>query len=89
MSLVKRFTTKNVGNFDRILRSLPFIAFIYVWQTGNLSGTPLLVLGIFAAMSLFTALTARCSIYAMFGLSTCALSNKQGLLPFSRRSLDR
>ena len=76
MSLLKRFTTKNVGNFDRVLRSLPFIAFIYVWQTNSLSGAPLLMLGIFAAMSLFTALTARCSIYAMFGLRTCALPNR-------------
>ena len=76
MSLINRFTTKNVGTFDRVLRSLPFVAFLYVWQTNSLSGTPLLVFGIFSAMSLFTALASRCSIYAMFGISTSALRNR-------------
>ena len=71
MSLIKRFTTKNVGNFDRLLRTLPMIAYIYAWQTNSLSGMPLLVLGIAGAMFLFTALTARCSFYAMFGIKTC------------------
>ena len=75
MSLIKRFTTKNVGNLDRIIRIIPLIAFIYIWQTDILSGIGLWALGIIAVMLAFTAITARCSIYAMLGLSTCKLKS--------------
>ena len=73
MSLMKRLLTRNVGTIDRVIRALPALAFVGVWTTGTLSGMPLLLFGILAAMLLVTAVTARCSIYAMFGLSTCPI----------------
>lgn len=73
MSMLKRFTTRNVGTADRIIRTLPALAFAYVWATGAVTGTALIVLGVISAMLLVTAITSRCSIYAMFGLSTCPL----------------
>lgn len=76
MSLIKRFTTKNVGNFDRIIRLLPLAVFLYVWQTGALGGVALWALGIISVMLALTSLTARCSIYAILGLSTCPLNAK-------------
>lgn len=79
MSLIKKFTQKNVGNFDRILRLLPFFVFIYVWQNQMLVGSTLVVFGIISVMLLFTALTARCSIYAIFGLSTCKFKGKNSI----------
>lgn len=76
MSLIKRFTTKNVGIIDRIIRLAPLLAFLYAWQTAALSGPWFWALGILGVMLAFTSLTARCSIYAMFGLSTCPLKDK-------------
>jgi len=67
--------TRNVGAFDRLLRSVPAFAFLAVWATGALSGVPLVVFGILAAMLLVTAVTARCSIYAMLGWSTCPVKD--------------
>ena len=75
MSLISRMLTRNVGAFDRLLRSVPAIAFLAVWATGALSGVPLIVFGILAAMLLVTAVTARCSIYAMLGWSTCPVKD--------------
>jgi|GEM_PF-1430328 len=75
MSLIKRLLIRNVGTLDRILRTAPAIAFLIVWATGALSGVALVVLGILAAILLVTAVTARCSIYAMFGLSTCSIKH--------------
>lgn len=73
MSLLKSFSTRNVGTGDRIIRTLPALAFAYVWVSGAVTGTALIVLGVISAMLLVTAITSRCSIYAMFGLSTCPL----------------
>ena len=70
MSLLKRFTTPNVGALDRVLRALPFAVFLTVWATGALSGAALAVLGIVSGMLLLTAITGLCSIYAMLGIST-------------------
>jgi len=72
MSLMTRLLTRNVGATDRVIRALPAVAFVVVWARGKLTGTPLVILGIVAAMLLVTAMTARCSIYAMLGLSTCS-----------------
>lgn len=77
MSLMSRLLTRNVGAVDRFLRALPALAFALVWATGALTGTPLILFGIFAAMLLLTALTALCSIYAMLGWSTCPLKDTQ------------
>ena len=75
MSLMTRLLTRNVGTMDRVLRAAPAIVFAIVWATGALTGTPLIVLGVLAAMLLVTAMTVRCSIYAMLGLSTCSIKD--------------
>lgn len=77
MSFLKRLTTRNVGTTDRIIRTLPSVAFAYVWATGAVTGTALVVFGVISAMLLFTAITSRCSIYAMFGIGTCPLQNSE------------
>ncbi len=73
MSFLKRLTARNVGTADRIVRTLPALAFAIVWATGVVTGTALIVFGVISAMLLFTAVTSRCSIYAILGLSTCPL----------------
>lgn len=71
MSLLTKLMTKNVGHTDRLIRALPFAIFCLIWSTESLSGVPLLALGVFSVMALFTAITARCTIYAVTGLNTC------------------
>jgi len=73
MSFLKRLTTRNVGTADRIIRTLPSIAFAFVWATGVMTGGALVLFGVISAMLLFTAITSRCSIYAIFGIGTCPL----------------
>ena len=70
MSLIKRFTARNVGPADRIIRVLPAIIIAVLWQIGALVGSALVVAAVIAAMLFVTGVTARCSIYAMLGIST-------------------
>lgn len=70
MSLIQKLTTRNVGAFDRVLRTLPLIATVLLWQTGGLMGVPLIVAGVVSAMLFVTAITGMCSIYALLGLTT-------------------
>ncbi len=77
MSIFERFTTRNVGTLDRIVRVLPAILVAYLWFIGALSGTVLIVAVVLAAMMLATAVTARCSIYALLGVTTCARRQSQ------------
>lgn len=72
MSLLKRLTTRNVGTVDRIFRAVPAVVVAVLWLTETLAGTALIVCAIVAAMLLLTAITSRCSIYAMLGISTCS-----------------
>lgn len=74
MSLIQRFMTRNVGTIDRIVRTVPFLVVALLWANGTLSGVALLVGAVLAFMLLITAITARCSIYAMLGFSTCPLN---------------
>lgn len=76
MSFLQRLTTRNVGTADRIIRTLPMVAFVYLWATGRMSGTGLVILGVISAMLLFTAITSRCSIYALFGIGTCPAKDR-------------
>ena len=71
MSIMKKLTTRNVGGFDRVLRALPFVGFLYAFASGALTGVPLIAFGVVSAMLLLTSVTGMCSIYAMLGLSTC------------------
>ncbi len=73
MSLLQRFTTRNVGTIDRIVRTAPIIVVALLWANGTLTGMALLIGAVLAVMLLLTSITARCSIYAMLGFSTCPL----------------
>ena len=72
MSLIKRLMTRNVGTVDRIIRAVPAVVVAFLWLTETLTGTALVASAILAAMLLVTAVTSRCSIYAMLGISTCS-----------------
>lgn len=74
---------KNVGGLDRVVRFIVsgvLLAVALVSLTGAIEivGGPVLS-GILLAMGLvvlFTAVTQRCLPYALFGISTCPISNR-------------
>ena len=59
---------QNVGGFDRILRIVAGLALIILAATGTIG--PLGWLGI---ILMATGVFRLCMIYALFGLSTCAI----------------
>lgn len=71
MSLRNMLTTRNVGTFDRTVRTVPAIAVAYSWTEGLLSGPFAIVAAVVAFILLFTSILGSCSIYYMLGLSSC------------------
>ena len=71
MSLKTLMTTRNVGPADRLLRTLPAIAVALLWAFGLIGGAAAAVLAVLAGLLLLTALTGTCSLYVLFGWSTC------------------
>lgn len=72
--IIKMLTTRNVGVFDRILRTLPAILVGLAWYSGWIGGWLAVVLTVLAGMLLVTSLLGACSIYYLLGLSTCPVS---------------
>ncbi|MCK0096826.1 DUF2892 domain-containing protein [Yoonia sp. F2084L] len=75
MSLLQRLMTRNVGTIDRIVRAVPALIVTLLWFNGTLTGIALVISAVLAVMLLLTSITARCSIYAMLGFSTCPVNN--------------
>ncbi len=65
------FTTRNVGNIDRIIRCLPAFIVAYFYIKDAISGWFGIVLIVLAGMLLITSITGSCSIYYFLNLSTC------------------
>jgi ABC-type phosphate/phosphonate transport system permease subunit len=76
MSLLKAFTTRNVGTLDRVIRTFPTVIVAYLYFAGLISGWIGLILGVLALMLLLTSILGSCSIYYFLGFSTCPLSKK-------------
>lgn len=62
--------TKNEGNIDRILRVIVGLALISIVFVG-----PQTLWGLIGIVPLATGLIGSCPIYAIFGISTCAIKN--------------
>jgi hypothetical protein len=62
---------KNMGNTDRIIRTLIAVVIAILYFTGIIPGTLGLVLLGLAGIFLLTSLVSFCPLYAPFGLSTC------------------
>ena len=77
MSLLKAFTTRNVGTLDRVIRTFPTVIVAYLYFAGLISGWLGMVLSILALMLLLTSILGSCSIYYFLGVSTCPLSKKR------------
>jgi len=72
----KLFFTRNVGKWDRLLRTVPAILTAIAWFAGSISGVTAIVLAIISGMLFLTSVTGTCSIYSALGIST--LKNSAG-----------
>ena len=62
---------KNMGNADRIIRTIIALVIGYLYYTGTLSGTLGIVLVVLAVVFLLTSLISFCPLYTLFGIKTC------------------
>ena len=67
--------TKNMGNADRIIRTVLAVVVGVLYFTGRISGTVAIVLLAFAVIFLVTSAVGWCPGYLPFGFST---RGKQG-----------
>lgn len=63
--------TKNMGNWDRLLRLGVAIVIAALYFMGMISGTLAIILGIVAAAFIVTSLIGWCPLYRIVGVSTC------------------
>ena len=68
---------KNMGSTDRIIRILLAVVFAALYFTGTVTGTLGIVLMVLGAVFVLTSLVSFCPLYAPFGLSTCAVKQKE------------
>lgn len=61
---------KNMGNVDRIVRTIIALVIAYLWYTGAISGTLAVVLMVLAIVFLLTSLVSFCPLYKPLGIST-------------------
>ena len=62
--------TKNMGNADRLIRTIIAAAIAVLYFTGVIGGTLAIILGIVAVAFLVTSFIGSCPAYLPFGLST-------------------
>lgn len=63
---------KNMGNTDRVIRTLLAVIVAVLYFTGVIGGTLAIVLGVLAGIFLLTSLVSFCPLYPIFGISTCS-----------------
>ena len=61
---------KNVGNTDRIVRTIAALAVGILIFTGTLTGMPAIILGVVAVVLLLTSVVSFCPLYALLKLSS-------------------
>lgn len=61
---------KNMGNTDRVIRSLLAIIFAILYFSEIVTGTAGIILIVLGAVFLLTSSVSFCPLYAPFGIST-------------------
>lgn len=64
---------KNMGNSDRIIRSIVAAIIAVFYFTGIITGTVGIVLLVLAGVFLLTSFISFCPLYAPFGIRTCGV----------------
>ena len=67
---------KNMGNVDKIIRIIIAVVFAVLYFTNTISGTLGLVLVVLAGVFVLTSLISFCPLYAILGLSSCPVKEK-------------
>ena len=62
---------KNMGNTDRIIRTLIAVVVAVLYFTNTITGTFGIVLLVLAGVFLLTSLVSFCPLYTLVGLNTC------------------
>jgi len=62
---------RNMGNLDRIIRTLVAMVIAVLIITETLTGVLAIVTGAIAGIFLLTSLISFCPLYKLVGLSTC------------------
>jgi hypothetical protein len=63
---------RNMGNADRIIRTLIALTFAVLYFSGVIDGTVGIILLIVSVIFLLTSLMSFCPVYLPFGIKTCA-----------------
>jgi len=68
---------KNMGTYDRIIRTIIGISILFYIQSGNVIGetTGTVVLFILAIILIVTSIFSICLCYMPFGISTCPVKH--------------
>lgn len=61
---------KNMGNSDRVIRTLLAIVFAVLYFTEAVTGTAGIILIVLSAVFLLTSLVSFCPLYVPFGIRT-------------------
>lgn len=68
---------KNMGNLDRIIRTLLAFVVILLYLFGLISGITAIILGIFAVIFLLTSFVSFCPLCVPLKISTLRKSDKE------------
>lgn len=66
---------RNMGNTDRIIRTLIVAVVAGLYFTNIIGGTLAMILGVVAGIFLLTSVVSFCPLYAVFGLNSCKVDN--------------
>lgn len=61
---------KNMGNKDKLLRSLAAVIFAILYFSGAVRGPAGMILMVLAAVFLLTSFVGFCPLYTLFGITT-------------------
>lgn len=67
---------KNMGNADKIIRTLIAAVIAVLYFTNVITGTLGIILLILAGVFLVTSFVSFCPLYAPFGISTCKVKTE-------------
>lgn len=68
---------KNMGNTDRIIRTIVAVVIGVLYFNGIIQGTLGLVLMVLAVVFALTSLVSFCPLYALVGVNTCPIEEKK------------
>ena len=68
--------TRNMGNTDRVIRTVLGVLLLALWVLGSIKGVLGIVLGVVGLIFILTSTVSFCPIYSLFGMRTCPVKNK-------------